>query len=718
MSKKITFIPYPDEQLQTVAFPPQCPVYVYNSHSPAHVMGSGVVSEVLIGLDPKGPSMYYKVNLVKANTNGNIREGNGDSVHDIFHCTRLRYRNGCTVTVDMGKTSQVGHNEENFEEGIILGCCDIPQSQQSAILKKVGQGTLSLYTFWYSLYLPSSCSDDDGLRRGVMHEVNPDFVKYSPLTTATSSTVVKASTAPRTTIEPSNPTASAYTNSATASIDASAHVSPQHEMEMREDRAPMNIISVLKSVDRGEGRSSSSITKNISCEMEPSDLEGKIDNNPQQNIQRKEPKWLLNASIRSNESITNALENDVSSLAPNDCLNLGNDSPHALTASTRQIDEKNIKASSEQGTQSTSLSTSHTACQDSLESRDHFEPDFIPSSPWQDVTGNNSLAEVLLHLPPSLKLGKQSGIVSHTLRAFRKSDIDLQIELIKDVRTNVPAILTQPFHAYKLTGTNVTLLECAKQHLMHQLENLVTLEKRSELRTYLTEMNKKKTFIPRKELNAMTSSPTTSIPAKIPIIEALNAPLSSSRKRKSECVADRTDSDELTKDNNQYISSSTNNSYRGGFPDEVSRHEQSRNATYDLENESSGQSEYVTYRLDINMPLHLLAKLAFGGANAPQLQGFMRDMNCDVVLHSKYFHESSSQIYFHAGLDRTAKEGIASLKKRLASKVKNNMYLQSAKTSEPEKVLLGTAKYVRRLTIPCHDRVANGYTLSSMIRGE
>lgn len=716
------------------------------------MMNSGVISEVLIGFSNGLPSTYCKIHLEKANTNGD-EERNEDGDYEVFHNSKLRFRNGCTVTVQMGVDTA-----ENFMEGIILGCCDIPElnesfskSHHSAVMKTMGEGNQPCPAFWYSVHLSNS-SGVKGLGRGVMHEVNPSRVKYSARTATPSSSVTSTtSIAPVVaTATHSAPATSVCTNSATGSIDLNVRQSPQHEIEMRESRAPLDNISVLNG-DTEKGRSSNALTRKVSHEMRPSSLESSYDNNTTQNVQRKEPQWLVNAIIASNGSFPIAVENDVSSIAPIESATLGNDVPFAETTSTRPEDKTNNAASSGQGTKSTEkgvifsaphdsvnkTSTFDAAGQDSLESRDCHEPNSIPSSTRQKVGEKNPLEETLLHLPPYLSLTKQSAIINSTLRAFSRSDLSLQIELIKDMKTTAPSLHTSPMDAYKLTGTDANLLDCAKKHLMHQLESLVPDEKKMELKNHLIDLNKKKTFVPRKALKVRTSnSPsTTSSPAKSPVIEALNSPLSSSRKRKSEsieqCAEDRINPAEHTQYGDGYSSYSSNVPKTNVVPEEVpssilehkqrtSNQSAKSNHEYSspYQNEIVAQSRCVTYELDLNIPLDLIQKLGFGGVRTPELQGFMRATNCYVALHSKYTHEQSCQIYFQAESDYTAQEGTESLRKRLGSIIKNKNYGLSVKESRPKRVIRSTTRYVRQIIIPSHDKTAGVYNLSSMIRGE
>jgi hypothetical protein len=150
------------DQANKTSFPPGCRVYIcFENESPLGIDAQGVVDSVV--LTPTESGMYFTSYRVKVKCKGD--NGEFFSKEEILDQSKLRYKNGSTVFLNLGTlkqegttaastiTTSVSGEEGEKKEGIILGFCDIPGEDSE---------------FWYSVQEIGD-GREGGERRGVVH---------------------------------------------------------------------------------------------------------------------------------------------------------------------------------------------------------------------------------------------------------------------------------------------------------------------------------------------------------------------------------------------------------------------------------------------------------------------------------------------------------------------------------------------------------------------
>ena len=212
------------EQANQSPFPPECPVYIlYENESPPGIDAQGVVSSVVLVREQQiqpyshdgsgnrrrrsmaAPMTYtecYRVNVKCKNNNGEFC-----SREELLKNSQLRFRNGCTVYVnlnqDQNHSNSRSEKDENYhsnrrekrqerenddrnivtKEGIVLGFCDMPPSAKE-------RGEDPNNAFWYCVQIQESNGEQS------VHHVLPEQIEYRAEDTASYDYYTPNNTAP------------------------------------------------------------------------------------------------------------------------------------------------------------------------------------------------------------------------------------------------------------------------------------------------------------------------------------------------------------------------------------------------------------------------------------------------------------------------------------------------------------------------------------------
>ena len=148
-----------NHQVQNIAFPPKCPVYIYDdSQQPPVCTNQGIISRVMLCIPTV--ETFFEVDLESSKKKRLCKLKN------------IRFRNGCPVSVKYQRKRANGTSaKEEIVDGIVLGVCDNPYAGDDH----------AKYQFWYSVQLLENNSAGalaSSLSRNILHEVSPDRVLY------------------------------------------------------------------------------------------------------------------------------------------------------------------------------------------------------------------------------------------------------------------------------------------------------------------------------------------------------------------------------------------------------------------------------------------------------------------------------------------------------------------------------------------------------------
>ena len=148
-----------NHQVQNIAFPPKCPVYIYDdSQQPPVCTNQGIISRVMLCIPTV--ETFFEVDLESSKKKRLCKLKN------------IRFRNGCPVSVKYQRKRANGTSaKEEIVDGIVLGVCDNPYAGDDH----------AKYQFWYSVQLLENNSAGalaSSRSRNILHEVSPDRVLY------------------------------------------------------------------------------------------------------------------------------------------------------------------------------------------------------------------------------------------------------------------------------------------------------------------------------------------------------------------------------------------------------------------------------------------------------------------------------------------------------------------------------------------------------------
>lgn len=167
------------EQAQASSFPIDTPVYICEAitagdhTSPAIIQSSGTVVEVLLQMGrPGNVELFYNVMIVASNSWN--RDGVEQSKQkELVRESRLRFRNGCPVYVQVDDSDEcIGEGESRELEGIVLGFYDIPKDDE--------RRPYCNHSFWYVVQICCEEKDEGGSfeKNQICYNVSPSEVRH------------------------------------------------------------------------------------------------------------------------------------------------------------------------------------------------------------------------------------------------------------------------------------------------------------------------------------------------------------------------------------------------------------------------------------------------------------------------------------------------------------------------------------------------------------